>query len=77
MQSLQWDYFFTDNLLQAKDELAPCLYWISVCGDIYTLNYSSDLFDLSFYDILDVSQDLDYLKDVANKHYKSIIEYID
>lgn len=76
MQNLQWHYFPHDNVLQAKQEKTSSLYWISSCGDIHTLNYSSDLFNLDFYEIIEISEDLDYLKDQANKHYESIVEYI-
>lgn len=76
MKYLQWKYFPQDNVLQAKDESASSLYWISSCGDIRTLNYSSDFFNLEFFEIIDISEDLDYLKDQANKHYQSIVEYI-
>lgn len=76
MQNLQWHYFPQDNVLQAKQERTSSLYWISSCGDIHTLNYSSDLFNLDFYEIMEISEDLDYLKDQANKHYESIVEYI-
>jgi|LakMenEpi03Aug12_release.lakeMendotaPanAssembly.Ray.scaffolds.fasta_scaffold4549817_1 hypothetical protein len=76
MQKLQWEYFPKDNVLQAKQERTSSLYWILSCEDIYTLNYSSDLFNLDFYDIIETSEDVDYLKDQASKHYESIIEYI-
>ena len=76
MQKLQWEYFPQDNVLQAKQERTSSLYWILSCEDIYTLNYSSDLFNLDCYDILETSEYVDYLKDQANKHYESIVEYI-
>lgn len=76
MYDLQWKYFSQDNVLQATEEKTSTLYWITSCGDIYSLNYSSDLFNLDFSEIIELSEDLDYLKDQANKHYESIVEYI-
>lgn len=76
MYDLQWKYFPQDNLLQAIEEKTSTLYWITSCGDVYSLNYTSDLFNLDFFEILEISEDLDYLKDQANKHYESIVEYI-
>lgn len=76
MEDLQWNYFPQDNIIQSIQENTSTLYWITSCGDIHTLNYSSDLFNLDFYEIIEISEDLDYLKDQANKHYKSIVEYI-
>jgi hypothetical protein len=76
MKDLHWIYYHQDNVIQAKDESSSSLYWISSCGDIHTLNYSSDFFNLDYFEIIDISEDLDYLKDQANKHYQSIVEYI-
>jgi len=76
MYDLQWKYFPQDNVLQAQEEKTSIIYWITSCGDVYSLNYTSDLFNLDFLEILEISEDLDYLKDRANKHYESIVEYI-
>lgn len=73
---MEWQFFEEDNRLQFMDHRFSHLYWINLSGDIFHLNYSSDLFNLDTFDIIDISEDLDYLKFQAEKHYKEILEYI-
>ncbi len=76
MNKIHWTYFNQDNCLQFIDEQNSVLYWINRMGDFYYLNHSSDLFNLSTYEIVDISEDLDYLKYLAESDYQKKIEYI-
>ncbi len=74
MNKIHWTYFNQDNCLQFIDERNSILYWINRTGDFYYLNHSSDLFNLSTYEIVDISEDLDYLKYLAESDYQKKIE---
>jgi len=76
MNKIHWTYFNQDNCLQFIDERNSILYWINRTCDFYYLNHSSDLFNLSTYEIVDISEDLDYLKYLAESDYQKKIEYI-
>lgn len=76
MTNMRWKYFSQDRCLQFIDEIQSVVYWITSIGDMYHLHYSEDLFDLSNHDILDISEDLDYLKYAAESHYQKKTEYI-
>lgn len=76
MQRIFWNYFKNEDVHQFIDECNSTLYWIKKFGDSYTLNYSSDLFNLDMYDILDISEEVTYLKLQAEKHYNQNSAYI-
>jgi hypothetical protein len=76
MEKINWKYFNQDDCLQFIDERYSILYWITRIGDSYYLNHSSDLFELSNYEIIDISEDLDYLKHIAESDYQKKTEYI-